>query len=148
MPFAALGTFAALTLPARDAFKLAGLGWIVNQAIGFGLLGYPLDLLTIAWGFALGMSAFAAVAAARWGMERGARDLSRLVLAFGAGWFGQQATVFATSLLLSGTASAFAPGVVWFILWTNALAFGVLILLQSAGARFGVASAPLPYRAG
>jgi len=64
MPFAALGALAALTLPARDALVLAVLGWLANQAIGFGFLGYPLDAMTLAWGVALGFSALTAVVGA------------------------------------------------------------------------------------
>ena len=148
MPFAALSALAALTLPMRNAFKLAGLGWLANQAIGFGFLGYPLDVMTMAWGVALGVSALAAVAAARWMIAHTGHTATRLVLVFGAGWLGQQATVFLASLILGSTASGFAPSVVWFIFWTNALAFGLLLACQLAGARIGVARSPLTYRAG
>ena len=61
MPFAALGALAALTMAPRDAAVLAGLGWFANQAIGFGVLGYPLDATTIAWGGVLGLSALTGV---------------------------------------------------------------------------------------
>jgi hypothetical protein len=36
--------------------------WIVNQAIGFGVLGYPLDLNTVSWGFVIGAAALLATA--------------------------------------------------------------------------------------
>lgn len=148
MPFAALGALAALTLAPRDALWLAGLGWLANQVIGFGFLGYPLDAMTFAWGIALGASAVAAATAALWAMSRAALPALRLAIAFLAAWAGQQATVFAASLFLGGTASAFAPGVVWFIFWTNALAFVLLLTVQMIGARAGLARTPVAHLAG
>jgi len=148
MPFAALGALAALTLAPRDAMVLAGLGWLVNQGIGFGFLGYPMDAMTVAWGIALGVSALVAVGAAFWVKTRMGEPVSRLAATFVAAWAGQQAAVFAASLVLGDTASAFAPNVVWFIFWTNALAFLVLLAVQAIGARAGLARAPIPQLAG
>jgi hypothetical protein len=36
--------------------------WIVNQAIGFGVLGYPVEPNTFLWGFAIGAAALIATA--------------------------------------------------------------------------------------
>lgn len=150
MPFAALGALAALTLAPRDAVLLAGLGWLGNQAIGLGFLGYPLDAMTLAWGVALGLSALAAVGAALVALQRTpvAGSAIRLAVAFLAAWVAQQGTVFAASLVLGGTAAAFAPAVVWFIFWTNGLAFAVLLGAQALGARAGFARPPLGQAAG
>ncbi|MEM1378433.1 MAG: hypothetical protein AAGG69_13690, partial [Pseudomonadota bacterium] len=150
MPFAAIGALAALTLAPRNAFVLAGLAWAANQVIGFGFLGYPFDLTTLAWGVALGVSAFAAVVAAMIGIQKSANasPLVNISLAFLAAWTAQQAVVFGAGLILGGTASAFAPAVVWFIFWTNALAFIVLFAAQLIGARVGVAKPPLPQALG
>ena len=139
MPFAA--ALAALTLAPRDAALLAGLGWLANQAIGFGFLGYPLDAMTIAWGAVVGASALVAVGGAL-PVLRLARTVGatlRLPMIFLAAWAGQQGTVFAASLFLGASASAFAPSVLWFIFWTNALAFAVLLSARMIGARIGVA---------
>ena len=145
MPFAALGALGALTLAPRSAFVLAGLGWLANQAIGFGFLGYPLDATTLAWGVALGLSAIAAAGAAILALRlTGRAGLAfRVPAAFLAGWLGQQGTVFVASLLLGASASAFAPAVLWFIFWTNALAFIGLLAAQWLGARIGLARPPL-----
>src|SRR5262249_2146204 len=40
-PLAAFGAAAACTLSRRDAYLLAGMVWLVNQAIGFAFLHYP-----------------------------------------------------------------------------------------------------------
>ncbi len=150
MPFAALGALAALTLAPRDAALLAGLGWLANQAIGFVFLGYPLDAMTLAWGVALGASALVAVEAARLALRNLPAESAalRLSLAFLGAWAGQQATVFAASLVLGGTVTAFAPHVIWFIFWTNALAFAVLLGVQALGARAGFARPAHLQRAG
>ena len=141
MPFAAVGALAALTLPARDALVLAILGWLANQVIGFGFLGYPLAAMTLAWGAALGFSALAAVIGALFVLRQTPRGTlpAQLGMAFVAAWVAQQGTVFLASLVLGGTTGAFAASVVWFIFWTNALAFLVLLSLQIVGARIGVA---------
>ena len=141
MPFAALGALAALTLPARHALILAVLGWLANQAIGFGFLGYPLDAMTLAWSVALGVSKLTAVVGALFVLRQTPRGTlpAQLGMAFVAAWAAQQGTVFLASLVLGGTAGAFAASVLWFIYWTNALAFLVLLGLQSAGVRIGVA---------
>ncbi len=150
MPFAALGALAALTLAPRNAMVLAGLGWLANQAIGFGFLGYPLDAMTLAWGVALGLSAFAAVGASLFALRRmaSAGSAVRIPLAFLAAWAGQQGTVFAASLVLGASETAFAPPVLWFIFWTNGLAFALLFCAQALGARAGLARPPLGQPAG
>ena len=140
MPFAAIGALAALTLGWRDAIILAGLAWFANQVIGFGFLGYPFDLLTLAWGLALGLSAVAAVGGAILTARlAGTTGLSRLPLSFLAAWASQQATVFVASLILGAAETAFAPSVMWFIFWTNAVAFLALAVAQMIGARIGLA---------
>jgi len=142
MPFAAIGALAALTLASRDAALLAGLGWFTNQVIGFGFLGYPFDAMTIAWGGTLGLSAFAAVAGAGWASKRLGGAALTPILAFLAAWAVQQTVILVASLGLGGTASAFAPSVVWFIFWTNALAFGLFLGLQAMGSLLGIARRP------
>jgi hypothetical protein len=62
-PFAAFAVIAAATLPLRPAILATLAAWLVNQAIGFGFLHYPLDATTIMWGFAIGGAALAATAA-------------------------------------------------------------------------------------
>jgi hypothetical protein len=58
-PFAA---FAAAMLPLSSALPIVAAAWIVNQAIGFGVLGYPFELNTFLWGFAIGAAALIATA--------------------------------------------------------------------------------------
>lgn len=62
-PFAAFAVVAAATLRLRPALLVVTGAWLVNQTIGFGVLHYPVDASTIAWGFVIGVAALAATAA-------------------------------------------------------------------------------------
>lgn len=61
-PFAAFAALAAAMLPLSNALPVVVAAWIVNQAIGFGVLGYPVELNTFLWGFAIGAAALIATA--------------------------------------------------------------------------------------
>lgn len=61
-PFAAFAVIAAAMLPLRPALLVVIGGWLVNQGIGFGVLHYPADGSTIAWGFVIGAAALVATA--------------------------------------------------------------------------------------
>lgn len=141
MPFAAIGALAALVLPWREAVAAAILGWLVNQVIGFGVLGYPIDMATLAWGAVLGLSAVAAVMAALVSQRRLATHLfvADALIAFAAAHLVQQAVVYAASWMLPSHPSAFSLPVIWQIGWTNALAFATLGALYGLGALAGIA---------
>jgi hypothetical protein len=59
-PFATFAVVAAAMLPLRSALLPVAGAWLVNQAIGFGVLHYPVDANTIAWGFVIGAAALVA----------------------------------------------------------------------------------------
>lgn len=61
-PFAAFAVVAAAMLPLRRALLVVGAAWIVNQAIGFGVHGYPMTANTAFWGLAIGAAALIATA--------------------------------------------------------------------------------------
>ena len=63
-PFAAFAVIAAEILPLPSALLVVAAAWVVNQAIGFGALHYPIDSNTILWGAAIGIAALAGTAAA------------------------------------------------------------------------------------
>jgi hypothetical protein len=62
-PFAAFAVIASTMLPSRPALLVVTGAWLVNQAIGFGALHYPIDSGTVLWGFVIGAAALAATAA-------------------------------------------------------------------------------------
>ncbi len=150
MPFAALGALVAIALPRREAFATVILGWFANQVVGFGFLGYPTDASTLAWGLALGISALAAVAAARVTYNVAARwpMMVRAALVFVVALLAQQAVVYAASWPLPSHPSAFSLPVLWQIGWTNALAFIALGLIYRLGAVIGLAPSPSRQAAG
>jgi hypothetical protein len=53
--------------------------WIINQAIGFGVLDYPVKLNTFLWGFAIGAAALIATAVST--LVRRLPSIGRLALA-------------------------------------------------------------------
>ena len=59
-PFAAFAVVAAAMLPIRPAAIVVACTWLVNQAIGFGALHYPIDGNTALWGLTIGGSALVA----------------------------------------------------------------------------------------
>lgn len=63
-PFAAFAVVAAAMLPLRPALLVVTGAWLVNQTIGFGVLHYPIDGSTIAWGFAIGAAVLLSTVAA------------------------------------------------------------------------------------
>ncbi len=63
-PFAAFAAVAVSMLRLPTALGVVAGAWVVNQAIGFGMLGYPTDPNTIMWGVAIGAGALLATLAA------------------------------------------------------------------------------------
>ncbi len=134
MPFAALATLAAMNMQRRDAVALVAMAWLVNQAIGFGLLHYPHTLETYTWGAAIGAAALLALGAAmgvaalerfgRWGATGAA---------FAAAFVAYEAALYATSLLMGEGLRDFTPPIVAKVLEIDALGLvGLLVLHQAA----------------
>ena len=117
-PFAAIAAVAALTLPLRAALVTSVGVWLANQAVGYGLLAYPVDAYSLSWGVALG----AALAA-------------------------HQAVLFATSLVL-GSGEGFTAAAVGGIAALNAIwAAGLALVFRATVAVLGrTAGAPLTTR--
>jgi hypothetical protein len=64
-PFGAFAVVAAALLPLQFALPVVAVAWIINQAIGFGAHGYPHNLNTLLWGFAIGVAALLSTVAAK-----------------------------------------------------------------------------------
>jgi hypothetical protein len=103
-PFAAFAVVAAAALPLRPALVVVAAAWLVNQAIGFGVLGYPHDASTMQWGVVIGTAAVAATATAALLL----RSLPRMgsAAALGIAWIGAYAAyellLYAATLFLGG----------------------------------------------
>ena len=129
MPFVALATVAAATTNRATATVTVLGAWAVNQLLGFGLLGYPLDASTIGWGVALGVAALAAMTVARAVVGRRPTP-GRVIAAFVAAFAADEALLFGWALVAGGT-ETFTPAVVarlllneagWFALMAGAWA--------------------------
>jgi hypothetical protein len=138
-PFAALAALAALFLPRRDAFVLIGVNWLANQAIGFGLLHYPLNWDCYRGGINLCIAAVAATAAsmlAQQALRKGGTAMA-IIGSFAVAFITYEALLFAITPWRGG--GDFAWPVVRYILYVNAIAFVGLLLLQAAAMAAGLA---------
>jgi hypothetical protein len=112
-PFAAFAVIAAASLTLPAALVVVGGAWIVNQAIGFGALHYPLDVSTMLWGVVIGAAALAATFSAaitlRWLPRLGTPIV--LGAALLAGYAAYELVLFAATPFLGG-AGAFTLKIV------------------------------------
>lgn len=120
-PFAAFAVVAAMMLPMRSALAAIGAAWLINQAIGFSLLSYPLDANTIAWGAVILAAALAGTAAASAVLNyaHGSRTIA-LGIAFVAAFAAYELLLLAATPVLGGH-EAMAPSIVARIAGLNAL---------------------------
>ncbi len=142
MPFVGLAAVAALTLPWRAGVLTVLVAWGVNQAIGYGLLGFPTDTFTILRGVAILACTLLAFGVARFGRAAGGRlVVSRAVLAFVAAFAVYEAAMYAFAVPLGGV-ETFTPAIIRMIGVNDALWFAGLMALHLvatsiAPARFG-----------
>ena len=139
-PFAALATLAALFLPRRDAFVLITVNWLANQAIGFGLLHYPLNWDCYRGGIDLGIAALLSTMAAMLaqGALRNVATTVRAIGSFAAAFIAYEGSLFLMSP--AGSSADFAGSVVLYIFYINAVALVGLLLLQATAAVLGFIS--------
>ncbi|MFO6445735.1 hypothetical protein ACLBKU_01195 [Erythrobacter sp. NE805] len=122
MPFAAVAAIAALAMERRQGIGAVVLCWLGNQALGFGLLGFPWDGPTFAAGLSLlGASLIAFGAVRRLGGRGGP------LLAFLAAFVAFEASLFAYALAF-GDVAMFAPHIVGLVALNDALWFAGLWL--------------------
>jgi hypothetical protein len=139
-PFAALATLAALFLPRRDAFVLITVNWLANQAIGFGLLHYPLNWDCYRGGIDLGIAALLSATAAMLaqGALRNVATTVRAIGSFAVAFIAYEGSLFLVSP--AGSGADFAAPVVLYIFYINTVAFVGLLLLQATAAVLGFIS--------
>lgn len=132
MPFAALAAYGALRLPLRKATVLVLAAWLGNQAIGFGLLHYPHTPSTVAWGIAIAGASLAALLAAKvWLRRRPSNAALSGTVGLAFAYLAYEAVLAAACLVLPSGPNAFAPGVLLRILVIDAVAFGLLLAVDS-----------------
>ena len=133
-PFAAYAVIAAAILPLPSALVVMAAAWIVNQAIGFGALGYPQDPTTIFWGLAIGAAALAATAAAVFVLRVFARGIQLLALgaALFAAYAAYELVLFACTPALGGVGAFTAAIVVRLGLLNVVWLIGLVVVCQAA----------------
>lgn len=146
MPFVALATLAAATMPRGRAIATIAAIWAANQALGFTILGYPVETHAAIWGAAIGVAALVAALIAG-AVLGGRRDVAAAPMlgAFAAAFVAYEALLFAFALVAGGT-ETFAPSIVLLILANDSLWFAGLgllyyLLTRAAPGLFGPAPA-------
>jgi len=112
-PFAAYAVIAAAMLPLPAALLVVTAAWLVNQAIGFGVLAYPHTVNTLLWGLAISIAALAATIASNavlHALPRAASPLA-LVLALAGAYGAYEIALFAFTPTLGG-AGAFTVAII------------------------------------
>jgi hypothetical protein len=133
MPFAAVAAIAALTSSRRDAFRVVGLAWLANQAVGFGVLHYPWTADTFAWGIALLAASLLAVHGAGICTARTAAlpRLAHATLAFLSAFLVYEGLLCLVALATGSGTAAFSPDVIARLFVLNATAFVLLAAARS-----------------
>ncbi|MDO7844485.1 hypothetical protein [Sphingomonas immobilis] len=129
MPFVGVAVASAATMPRGRAALTIGGVWAINQMLGFGLLGFPLDAFALSWGAALLLASLAAmlVAATLLGTRR---DFGwRLFAGFVAAFVAYEAALFAFALVAGG-AGTFTLSIIAQLAANDALWFAALIALH------------------
>jgi len=143
-PFAAIGALAAMTLSRTDAIRITVALWLANQAIGYGVLGYPRTVNSFGWGLAIGAAAVLSTIVARLIVSRlrTARSLTRAVVALAGTFAVYEAALYTAAVAGLGGTGAFAAPIVTRILVINAVALAGLALLYRLGVAVGISPRP------
>ena len=123
LPFVALATAAARSLPASFAYGIVALTWLVDQTLGFTVRHYPRDASTFAWGAIIGVAVLGGTFAAR----RAPTFTLGFVLAFVV-----EQGVLVGYGALQHVKSAFAPTVIGEMALVNVVSLAILVPLAFA----------------
>lgn len=143
-PFPSLAAIAAVYLSRRDGFLLIIASWIISQAIGFGVKGYPHDMPTYLTAGAIGIAAIASFVAAR--MTAGSQPRSALLAlpaAFIAAFVVFKATIFLCSPVIGHADVALSMSIMLRQLVRYAAILAILTALYHALTAVGL---PAPRR--
>ena len=144
VPLAAFAAAAALSLSRPDALLLMVLVWLVNQLVGFTLLGYPWDASTFAWGAVLGAVAILTTLAGQWiaGHLVNARRAFRFTATFLIAFAVYEVALFVISATLLGGTEIYTAAIQGRILAINTVAFVGFLALNHVAASIGLIDRP------
>jgi hypothetical protein len=148
-PFVALVTLAALTMNRRDAFIVTGAVWLANQAVGYGILGYPRTFDSYVWGVAIGITVLLALVVARAIGEQFERrgPIVSTGLAFLSAFAVYELALYAASFWLSSGDTTFSWPVVGYVLQVNALGLVGLVIAKLVASAIGLETRPSAHAA-
>jgi len=139
-PFAALAASAALDGNRRDGLLLIAVIWFANQVVGFGFLGYPLELQAYVWGIVILASAVAAFLLAREFVATLPR-MSTFAIAPGAfliAFAGDQMMLYGATFILPSSENGFSLAVVSYVATVNLIAFVALVACHWIASAAGI----------
>lgn len=141
-PFAAFAVLAAAVLPLRLALATIVFVWVVNQAIGFGILNYPRDLNAGAWGLVMLATALLTTTAAAGVFRRfaGTNVYAVYPVALMAAYAVYEIVLLAMVPVLGG-GDAFTAEIVGYLAFVNAVWLVGLIVAYELLRRLNVAAA-------
>jgi hypothetical protein len=135
-PFAAVATLASLKIDRREAVATVGLVWLANQAIGYGILGYPWTLDSAAWGVAIGLSALLALLAATALTPVRAARIG-ISLPFIGAFATYEMGLYLAGFVLPGGEGGFTAAVVGQIFAINLVALILVLAIYQVALAFG-----------
>jgi hypothetical protein len=138
-PFVALATLGAMHLPRRDALRLIGFNWVVNQAIGFIWLKYPLTWDCYVGGASIGI---AAALGTQLAILVSSRLRHRGPMATSLGSFAVAFLTYESVLAVLSPSSSLkylSVPIVSYILLVNAVSFVGLLFIRAAALSMGFA---------
>jgi hypothetical protein len=143
-PFAAFSVLAAMTLSRRDAIRTTVALWLVNQVVGYVVLGYPRTVNSFSWGLIMGVAAVMATLLAGQivGRLRTVGGLTRALVALGGTFAAYEVVLYAIAVAGLGGTGSFALSIVSRILVLNVIALAGLYALYRVGAAVGISSRP------
>ncbi|MFT3987656.1 hypothetical protein [Aestuariivirga sp.] len=143
-PFAAFAALAATYFRRAEGAVLVLGVWLINQAVGFGLLGYPMAWDSFGWGAAIGIAALAGYGAAKTFFLSKTMIVIRWLAPFAAAFVTYELVLFAAAFALPSGSDAFSIQTVSRILIVNAVAYVGLLAAQHLAMNFGGILAPRP----
>lgn len=138
-PFPSLAALAAVHMTRRDGLALITAAWVVSQATGFCVMGYPWDVATALNGIAIGTGALASLLAASLADDRVAMrsTAGQLVIAYLTAFVGFKVGVALWAPVMAHAGAGFTPTVLvrQFLRYAAVLAglHGLFRLLLAAG---------------
>lgn len=140
-PFPALAALTAVHMRRGDGIALALAAWVVSQAVGFGVLGYPHTAEALTWGMAIGVAAVAGAFVAHLISARMSGPfVARLAAAYLAAFMAFKLVILAVTLVKGDPCTAFTAEILGRQLVRNAAILAGLLALYRGLTALGVPS--------